>query len=177
MPFPIKPGSAARRGPKIILERPKIAALIGAIAAEWGDVDELLLCIFNYLTFAKPIPVGAHSSSPLSAAIFGKFVSTGNKCEMIDSLLALRAPSKRDEFALIKSDLLSKSRERGTLVHSAWSVCDDYPEDLIFFGKNGEWIKYTEKCFSASLDRFSAVRASTQDFFIGLSHTKLADPE
>jgi hypothetical protein len=86
MPQPIKTvrGLAARGGPKIILERPKLAALLGAISAEWGDVDTLFSSIFNLITFAKFIPMGAHSRSALSSAIFEQsFVSYSSKIEVI----------------------------------------------------------------------------------------------
>lgn len=175
MPQPIKTvrGLAARGGPKIILERPKLAALLGAISAEWGDVDTLFSSIFNLIAFAKFIPIGAHSRSALSSAIFDKsFTSYISKIEVIKRLLKIRySKNILVEFEKLTNDLRKKATARNTLIHCTWQICDKYPEDLIQI-KDQIWIRYTERDFNDILDRSIEIRNALNDFFINLSHSK-----
>ena len=59
MPQPINPpaGLAARGGPKIIREKVEMAALLGAVAAVWGEIDEILYSIFNLVTFRDQLDI------------------------------------------------------------------------------------------------------------------------
>ena len=175
MPQPIKAtqGLIARGGPKVILERPRLAALLGAITAVWGDVDNLFSDIFNLITFAKFIPVGAHSRSTLSSAVFDQsFTSYAAKIEVIKRVVAIRYPKKfHDEFDELTTDLRAKAKERNRLIHGAWQVCDKYPTDLIRI-RDEKWIRYTERDFNDVLERSVLTRNALNDFFIKLSHTK-----
>lgn len=175
MPQPIKTiqGLTARGGSKVILERPKLAALLGAISAEWGDIDNLFSDIFNLITFAKFIPIGAHSRSALSSAVFDQsFTSYIAKIEVIKRVLDIRySKSVLDEFNKLSIDLRAKAKERNKLVHGAWQVCDKYPADLIQI-RDQTWIRYTERDFNDVLERSVLIRNALNDFFIKLSHQK-----
>ena len=180
MPQPIKTltGLSARGGPKIILERHKLAALLGAISAEWGDIDTLFSNIFNLITFAKFIPIGAHSSSPLSSAVFDKsFISHSSKIDVIERILKLRYTKDIvEEFSKIAKEIRKKATSRNTLIHCTWQICDEYPEDLIQIEKQ-KWIRYTERDFTDTLDRSIEIRNKLNDYFIKLSHTERIDIE
>ena len=175
MPQPIKAvqGLSARGGPKIILERPKLAALLGAISAEWGDIDTLFSDIFNLITFAKFIPIGAHSRSALSSAVFDQsFTSYKSKIEVIKRIIKLRySKNILDEFEKLTTDIRKKAKQRNELIHCTWQVCDKYPEDLIQI-PNQRWIRYTERDFNSTLNRSVLIRNALNDFFIKLSHSQ-----
>lgn len=171
MPQPIKNtrGLAAKGGPKVILERLEHAKLLGAITSVWGEVDNIFLDVFNLITFAKPIPIGAHSRSELSFAIFGSFISHKNKCEVIRKVLVIQCPEEVESFDAISQNILRKAKSRNALVHCSWNVCENFPDDLIAFEKDGKWIRYTVKDFKDTLERSIEVRNELNDFFVGLS--------
>lgn len=172
-PIRITQGLAARGGPRVILERPRLAALLGAIAAEWGDVDNIFSDIFNLATFATFIPIGAHSRSTLSSAIFDQsFTSYRAKIDVLKRVLAIRyAKIFYDEFENLTNDLRRKAQERNRLVHAGWKICDKYPADLLQI-RDERWIRYTERDFTNALDSSVLIRNALNDFFIKLSHTE-----
>ena len=171
-------GLSARGGPKIILERPKLAALLGAISAEWGDIDTLFSEIFNLITFAEFIPIGAHSRSALSSAVFDQsFTSYKAKIEVIKRILKIRYSEDIFHiFEKLTTELINKANQRNILIHCTWQICDKYPEELIQI-KNQKWIRYTERDFNDTLDRSVLIRNTLQDFLIKLSHTQRLESE
>ena len=175
MPQPIRVlvGLSARGGPKIILERPKLAALLGAISAEWGDIDTIFSCIFNLITFAKFIPIGAHSRSAFSSAVFEQsFTSYKSKIEVIKRIIKLRySKDILNEFERLTTVLLDKAPQRNKLIHCTWQICDDYPEDLIQI-PNQKWMRYTERDFNDTLNQSVQIRNDLNDFFVKLSHSQ-----
>lgn len=177
MPYQIKNlvGLAARGGPKIILERPKLAALIGAIAAEWGDIDNLLADIFNFVSLSRPIPIGAHSRSDLAHAIFDNLVAFPIRIEVIASVMKLRMTLEiQDEFFALAQQIRRKASERNDLIHARWHICDKYPDDLIQI-ENGEWIRYTENDLTDRLNRSVQMTMCVSDFSIKVAHAPKLD--
>ncbi|MER8431372.1 hypothetical protein [Mesorhizobium caraganae] len=167
MPHPINNpvGLAARGGPRIVLERPALAMLIGAIAAEWGEIDAMLGEIFNFVSLSKPSPSGG-SKSELAGVIFDSLVSFQVRTEVIASVMRLRMQKDiQDEFSGLVKKIRSRTKARNTLVHSAWQVCDAYPKDLIRI-VDGAWIRYTESNLKHDLDVSVALRNEVNDFTI-----------
>lgn len=174
MPHPIKSlkGRAARGGPKIILERPELAKLMGAIAAEWGSIDNILASIFNVVTLAKYIPEGAHSRSELACEIFQNFISIRSRTDLIAQMIKLRLDEDiQKEFASLTKSMTKKIKERNNLVHTEWQVCGDFPNDLIKTTSK-EWLRFTENDLTEMLEQHSNMRNQMQDFFIKVSHAK-----
>ena len=174
MPHPIKKlkGRAARGGPKIILERPELAKLMGAIAAEWGSIDNILACIFNAVTLAKYIPDGAHSRSELAYEIFQNFISIRSRTDLIAQLIKLRLDvGIQKEFTDLTRSMNNKIKERNNLVHTEWQVCDDFPDDLIKTTSK-EWVRFTENDLTEMLEQHSNMRNQMQDFFIKVSRAE-----
>jgi len=169
MPQPIlnlPAGTAARGGNNIILERSEHAKLLGAITAVWGEIDGLFLDIFNVIAFAKAIPVGAHSHSDLSPAIFSFFINYRSKSDVILKILRIKYPDKVKKFEEISQDIQKKAKPRNTIVHCSWQICDDYPDDLIHI-KDQQWIRYTVRDFEDILERSNEVKNELVNFYVG----------
>ena len=49
MAHQIKSGIPISQGPRIILKRPELAALLGAIAAEWSLLESHVMNLYAYL--------------------------------------------------------------------------------------------------------------------------------
>ncbi|MBL4872771.1 MAG: hypothetical protein JKY41_05095 [Rhodobacteraceae bacterium] len=172
MPHPIRnlKGRAARGGPKIVLERPELAKLMGAIAAEWGSIDNILAGIFNVVTLAKYIPVGAHSRSEMANGIFQNFISIRSRTDLIAQMIQLRLDEGiQKEFTDLTKSMTKKIKERNNLVHTEWQVCDDFPDDLIKTTSKG-WVRFTENDLTEMLEQHCNMRNQMQDFFIKVSH-------
>lgn len=168
MPQPVRviQGTATAK-PKVVLDRPKLAALIGALAAEWGFIDRTLADTFNLIGFAKPVPVGAHATDPLAAAVFDALISLPTRLAALQAVVKLRLPDAEvEDFEKIAKELRRRAIERAEYIHSSWNISSDYPDDLIVIQPDGTWVRYTEKCFHAALDRTLAIRGRLIDFCV-----------
>jgi len=144
--------------------------LIGAIAAEWGEIDAMLGEIFNFVSLSKPIPVGGHSRSEVAGAIFDSLVSFPIRTDVIANVMRLRMQKDiQDEFTSIVRKIRSRATLRNTLLHTAWQVCDVYPKDLIRI-VDGAWIRYTESNLKHDLEISVILRNEVNDFTIKVAH-------
>lgn len=172
MPYPFIPqqGISARGGNNIILERPDMSALLGAVCATWGSIDNILFDIFNLITFSVQIPVGAHSKEKMSEIVFSSLRSYPAQKDLIEKILKYKyQPEVLERFIKVNEIIKKKSKGRNVLVHSEWQISDTYPEDLIITG-SPEWTRYTKKCFEQILNESIIARNEINDFFIYLSH-------
>jgi len=167
MPQPVKrKDMKGRGGPKIVLERPRLAALIGAIASEWGSIDDDLGEIFDMLTTGSPTPQPWHSGSAVAAVVFSKFTSLGSKLDVIRSVASLRLSAEDvGEFGELSEKLRRLAKERNKIVHAKWLISDEYPDDLLAVSA-GHWLRYTEKYFEEVLNRAVAVKGAVRDFLM-----------
>lgn len=172
MPHPVKDptGLVARGGPGTLMERPQLAAYIGAVAAEWGSIDNLLKEIFNSITLAKPIKGGAQRVSILADTIFSNFVTYHSRIQTIESVMKLRMASDIcEEFDKLGNQTRRQSSIRNNLVHIEWQVCDAFPDDLITI-KDEKWIRYTEPDLLHILNLSVDLRNLVSDFSIKVFH-------
>ena len=175
MPQPIKPkaGASAFSAPECLLQRPKLAALIGTIVAEWAFIDRTLAFIFNVTTSDHPLPNQYHQIDPVAAAVFDTLVTFPAKIAVVKSVLNLRASDElKEEFEEICAEIRNRSKERNTVVHASWSISDQYPDDLITFKTDGSWIKYTEKDLLDILARTIEIRNKANDFSISIANSQ-----
>ena len=176
MPHPIRNpvGLSARGGPQVILERPELAKLLGAIAAERGDADNILVEIVSLVSLSKSIPVGARSSSKMAKAIFGRLMSFPARKDMILTVMALRCSDMLcNEFEALCKKISRGSKSRNALIHAQWNVCDKYPADLIQIEDENS-IRYTTSDFRSILNNASKVRNLVSDFAIKVAHAPKA---
>lgn len=168
MPQPVrKKGFACHAYPKCVLERPKLAALIGTIAAEWGYIDECLVHLYE-----RSITDTLYTDA-VAVAVFETLSSLHLKTQLIAKVLKMRLPAAiATEFeTTITPSLRNAARERAEILHGAWSVSDHYPDDLILKTSEGPFMRYTEKDLAAVLDRIIPVRNATNNFLVKAANT------
>ena len=167
MPQPIrKKGLACHAYPKCLLQRPKLAALIGTIAAEWGFIEE---CLVD--TYERAITDKMHRDA-VAVAVFETMSSLHLKTQVIAKVLRMRISADiGDEFETTLAPLLREAaKERADILHGSWQISDDYPNDLIFKESSGRLMRYTEKDLTMILDRIIPVRNAANDFAIKIHH-------
>lgn len=176
MPQPVKrKDMKGRSGPKIVLERPRLAALIGAIASEWGAIDDDLGEIFDVLTTGTPTPQPRHSGSEVAAIVFSKFISLSAKLDVIRSVVGLRLTARNvGEFEELSRRMRKCAIERNKVIHARWMISDEFRDDLLTESA-GHWLRYTEKYLEEVLDRTVALKGSVRDFLM-LSHRREKKP-
>lgn len=168
MPQPIRTQGGAYRGsPKHLLERPKIAALIGTIACEWAYIEQTLRCIFDVAQ--SPSMGMVQPSDPVAVAVFATIMSFPPKIDLIETVLRLCVPTVAIDFSSMRPDLRKAYGCRNLAVHTSWQLSDAHPDDLIMVEIDGTAVRYTERDFTDMLDRLVPIRNRVHDFQITVS--------
>lgn len=166
-------GASVLAAPKSLLHRPKLAALIGTIVAEWSYIEQSLAYIFNVAAAGKPSPIGGHSIDPIASAIFDTLVGFPARISVVKSVIKLRASDElKNEFNALHNKMLKRSKERNTIAHACWNISDQYPDDLVTFDIDGSWIIYTEKDLSDILERTVEIRNQVNDFSVRFGNSE-----
>jgi hypothetical protein len=168
MPQPIRKDEriAVHHFPRCLLERPKLAVLIGTVAAEWGYIDG---CLVDTYERAISDQMGRDA---VAVSVMETLSSLALKLQLIIKVLQMRVPKELcDHFAMNVAPLLRNgSKERGRLLHGDWGTSDDYPNDLILKEASGRLLRYTEKDLRDTLDRITPIRNAANDMVIKTHH-------
>ncbi|WP_172745751.1 hypothetical protein [Neorhizobium sp. T7_12] len=172
MPHEIKNpvGLGFHSTPSGVLDRPKLAMYIGAMAATMGQIDNQLGHVFALMTIAELSADGSIISE--GAVELGTAIESAPfkmRIDIVREALRLRVPeavlSRFDElFRLARNS----ARERNDVVHKNWYLCEAFPHDLVAF-EDKKWIRYTESDLIDRHHRAVNVRNQIHDFIIALT--------
>lgn len=147
--------------PKHLLERPRMAALLGTISSETGQIDRMLLSLFGSLLSGGPI---IDSTAPM---VFDAVPALTTRLALIhEAIYRRKGKDSAEEFSLIAKQIRKVAIERNKLVHAAWNLAKEYPDDLIMTVPDLPSIRYTEKDFQQTLDRIIVAQSMLRDFLV-----------
>jgi hypothetical protein len=148
-----------------VLERPQLAALLGAISAEWaameGDLVEIYATVmgYGYIRIPKTLEEGMIPYHPVALQIFEAVETRHHRILLLSRLIKWIFPEFVDEFKdkiIPAINLAAKSRNK--FEHARWGLCDKYPNALIHVPILGKFVAYYESDFNESLDRIVNAR-------------------
>lgn len=121
--------------PNAMLKRERCAALIGAICVEWSRMEAELAWYYQDLVFAKRTLGDAGES--IAAETFESIISLGGKRKVLLIAMKRRLGDKYEKrLSNLFHPVQNLYTERNEIVHGRWSLCDDFPEALI-------WTRYS----------------------------------
>lgn len=177
MPQPIhfrENASGFRSFPKVVLERPDLAALLGAIAAEWGYIDRALVSIYE-IALGDHEPFG-HGVNAVHQEVFETLIAINTRLEIISRVLKARVPEPvPSRFSDLCIVLRARAGERARYVHANWSISEDFPDDLIVTGRDGNF-RYQRHDFEQVLERTVDIRTKIHGFIIEVAHAPRLEP-
>jgi hypothetical protein len=158
MAHQLKSGVSVQYGPRMILQRPALAALLGAIAAEWAVLENKVIFLYVYLMggylprvegFEPPV-------HPLALQVFDTLETTHHRLELLRKLAEWVL---KDESLIVELretvfvSVRSAAKVRNTAVHSLWGIAPEYPDALIYMPVFGHQLAYAESDFQQAIDR------------------------
>ncbi len=170
-----KTGISVEYRPRVILERPQLAALLGAVTAEWSRLDHDVTFLYANL-MGGYLPTLEGFVPPLHPVALQAFDTLETQYHRLELLEKLAKWVVRDESLL--SDLVdtvipgirSAAKLRNTLVHANWGIAGEYPDGLInnpIFGHN---LVYKATDFDEAIERIASASKAARDF--GLRYIK-----
>ena len=167
-------GLVAEYNAEHLLERPRCAALIGAIVGEAAHIDRVLLQLFGSLVS------GSWSLDPVAPVVFEEVTALDPRLELIAAVLARRYPGDLGlEFHKLKRKVRKGVGWRNRVAHTAWHVSGQYPEDLIAIEPAGDWSLCTVADLHRILQVIATTRVKLQEFHVkvhGLSFGRSPSP-
>lgn len=136
MPQPISKSNGWSSLPLVLLERPDHAALIGAIAAEWTQVERMLVRLlagaFGRGRRYSDSDTVYGAPNPIAQAAMEASETIRTKIRLLDLSLGKMVKSTSIEAAWndARADLIARAKERNIVVHGVWLVNSSEP-DLI----------------------------------------------
>lgn len=146
-------------GAPLAQHNPQLAGLLGAFAAEWGNVEGVLAFVFAILL---------RVDSRVSMGILDRVSSTRNKLKIIKFTV-----QKLEQDESIKRDFLSGIKQindlletRNNFIHGRWGISDAHPAHLVWmretFSDRNSYIGYDEGDLTAEILRVAEVRGELQ---------------
>lgn len=163
-----------------LLQRPRCAAFIGAIVAEWSMAESMLSTHYMQLLFGPTlsgVPVG--QGAWIAMETFDTISSFSQRVTMLRVAAKRRNAFTPDEikaYATALKRLQDAGDDRIIAAHGRWSLCDKLPDAVVWMKHAGSndnaWI-YDESILTALLQRIAQRSLELQMLFFNVFTPKL----
>ena len=155
--------------PRRLLERPKLAALLGVIASEWSALESHMTFLYGTL-LGKYVPhdrLNGPPVHPIGFQIFETLPSQHLRKELIQKLAKTLIVDAvlLQELANLMKTLRIASDTRNELVHADWGINNDiYPNELLKIRAPGKFLVYNESHLNEAVDLIIAAGDAVIEF-------------
>ena len=149
-----------------LMSRPKLLALIGAIAAEWGYLEAdltFLYAIFIGTAINSRPPDIPHGPHPLGLQIYEVLDNTHKRIEL---LLASNDQLKKELKETLVPEIIRAAKRRNTILHAVWGVSDVYPNAMLCIPSFKKWLVYEESDFLEAIELIISTSRTIRKFQI-----------
>lgn len=155
----------------MILERPSLAALLGAVAAEWALLENWVMHLYAYLlgVYLPRVPGFEPPIHPVALQVFDTLETQRLRLDLLKKLAGwvLKDPALLKELNTVVIESIRKAAKlRNTLLHSQWGVAAEYPDALVLLPTFGHQMAYEEADFQEAIDRIIDARKSIGAFTV-----------
>lgn len=160
-----------------LLNRPRCAALIAAVASEWTRIEHALADLIGATTgVSHPVHIdglqtnmwrtepniGAQATFRAAETIHAKITAFERAWEAIGFPEHLK-DMREDLF----KNLRARARERNQIVHAVWCFVDDYPEDVLRKDHSTEtFVRYTPQDLRQIITRLVELQNCLFEFHV-----------
>jgi hypothetical protein len=163
MAHPARKNVPTSFGPKIVLQRPKLASLLGCVASEWSLLEQDVIFLYAIL-MGRYLPTFEGCSLPLHPVglqIFDAIETTHTRMELLRKLSSyvLRESSfVSDVEGTVIPSIRKAAKQRNKLVHGNWGISGEYPDSLIYSPVFGDKLVYEERDFDEAIAEIGNAR-------------------
>lgn len=150
-------------GPRVLLQRSELAALIGCACADWADVESKLTFFYAHLmgVYLPDYPGAEPPSHPVALQVLNELQSIHAKINLVKKLAdwVIKDDEQRKDVQRVLDKLRKAGEGRNLLAHAVWGVCESEPEALILMPIFGAQMVYKKKDFELVLEKIEKARA------------------
>ncbi len=162
MANPLRVGEPVSHGPRTLLQRPELAALIGCACADWAYIESSLTMFYGHLmgVYLPKYSEFEPSFHPVALQVLDELQSIHAKVNLVKKLadwVVKDAAQKKDVLSVLEK--LRKSGEgRNLVAHGVWGVCESEPEALILLPTFGHQMIYKKRDFELILEKIQGAK-------------------
>lgn len=165
MAHQVRQGISIKSGPRHVLQRPALAALLGNMVAEWGLMENRLIHFYAYLMgryLPRPDPGFAAPIHPVALQVFEEVDTVHKRLVLIERLFkwVVKDQALAGELADVIRTVREASGRRNDYVHGHWGIADEYPDALILSPVFGRTMAYKEADFNEVIDLIVSARST-----------------
>lgn len=157
MANPLRVGESVSYGPRTLLQRPELAALIGCACADWAYIESSLIWFYGLLmgVYLPEHPEFEPPTHPVARQVLDELQSIHAKVNLVKRLADwVIKDEAQKKNALSVLDKLRKAGEgRNLVAHGVWGICESEPEALILIPTFGHQIIYKKRDFELILEK------------------------
>lgn len=162
MANPLRVGESVSHGPRTLLQRPELAALIGCACADWAYIESSLTMFYGHLmgVYLPKHPEFEPPLHPVALQVLDELQSIHAKVNLVKKLanwVIKDEVQKKDVLSAL--DKLRKAGEgRNLVAHGVWGICDSEPEALILLPTFGHQMIYKKRDFELILGKIKRAK-------------------
>jgi hypothetical protein len=150
-------GESVTWGPRMLLQRPNLAAMIGCVCAEWAYVENSLVMFYALLmgTYLPRHPEFEPSLHPVALQVLDEVQSINAKVNLVKKLadwMIKNEEQKADVLAVLEK-LRKSGVGRNLVAHGVWGISESEPDALILIPIFGERQIYKIRDFELILEK------------------------
>lgn len=160
----LKTDDGILHGPRVLLQRPELAALIGCICADWAYVEDSLAAFYGHLmgVYLPEYPGFEPPSHPVALQVMDELQSVHAKVSLVKKLAGWIIKDenlKLETFSVL--DKLRKAGEgRNMVAHGVWGICKTEPDALILISRVKGELVYKKQDFERVLEGIHKARSA-----------------
>lgn len=169
MAHQVKIGTSVHSGGRQVLQRPSLAALLGAVAAEWASLESWVMHLYGFLmgVYLPRVPGFEPPIHPVALQVFDTLETQRLRLELLRKLAnwVIKDADLLSELDEVVLDSLRKAAKlRNTLVHGQWGIATEYPNALILLPTFGHQLAYQESDFNEAIDKIIDAKKAVGSF-------------
>lgn len=169
MAHQIKSDISVTHGPRMILQRPGLAALLGDIAAEWALLEGRVMNLYGYLmgVYLPRMPGFEPPVHPVALQVFDTLETLrlrNNLLQKLGDWVLKNDALVRELKGTMVSSIKDAAKLRNTMLHAKWGIAPEYPDALILLPTFGRQMASKEADFQEAIDRIVEARSSLGQF-------------
>lgn len=157
MTTPLQIGKSYTYGPRMLLQRPNLAAMIGCVCAEWAYVENSLVMFYAHLmgVYLPGHPEFEPPSHPVAFQVLEELQSINAKVNLVKKLadwIIKNEAQKADVLAVLEK-LKKSGVGRNLVAHGVWGICESEPDALVLIPIFGQVQIYKIRDFELILEK------------------------
>lgn len=155
----------------MVLQRHALAALLGAVTAEWALLEGHVMHLYAYLmgVYLPRSPGYEPPIHPVALQVFDTLETLRLRMNLLRKLGSWVLKSEALERELNETVIGSierASKMRNSMLHAKWGIAPEYPDALILLPTFGHPMVYSEGDFQEAIDRIAEARSQLGQFEI-----------